>query len=369
MTLLEVCCGNFASVEEAVRGGAKRIELCSALEKDGLTPDWEALRQARAQYPGLTIHVLIRPREGNFVYTPEEQRQMADAIRTALKLGADGLVFGCLDREGQVDLEAMRPLMDAAGSTPVTFHRAFDVCREPFRALEEIIGLGCRRILTSGQAPKAAEGTDLIRALNRRAAGRILLMPGSGVQPANAARILRLTHCREIHGSATLGGSVTSAATVAAILQTIQSSAMYQYTPVQGEENRYVVSLDNHVNILEALTAFCEEKDILAGEVEGLGAIGSATFRFLNPATKKYVDKSFEEQMEITNLTGNISQKEGKVYLHVHITASRSDYSCIGGHLLEARVNGACELLVTAFPGTQLGRRPDEETGLNLYQF
>ena len=144
---------------------------------------------------------------------------------------------------------------------------------------------------------------------------------------------------------------------------------MYQYTPIPKSAGHYVLSLDNHVNIVEALTAFCAEKEILAGSITGLGAIGSATFRFLNPATKQYVDKTFEEQMEITNLTGNISQKDGKPYLHVHITASRSDYSCIGGHLLEARVNGACELFVTAFADTHVGRRPDPGTGLNLYEF
>ena len=146
---------------------------------------------------------------------------------------------------------------------------------------------------------------------------------------------------------------------------------MYQYTTVPPTPSvvRYVLSLDNHVPIVEALTAFCREKKILSGEITGLGAINCATFRFLNPATKQYVDKTFEEQMEITNLTGNISQKDGQPYLHVHITASRSDYSCIGGHLLEARINGACELFVTAFADTRIGRRPDPETGLNLYAF
>ena len=146
---------------------------------------------------------------------------------------------------------------------------------------------------------------------------------------------------------------------------------MYQYTTVPPTPSvvRSVLSLDNHVHIVEALTVFCREKKILSGEITGLGAINCATFRFLNPATKQYVDKTFEEQMEITNLTGNISQKDGKPYLHVHITASRSDYSCIGGHLLEARVNGACELFVTAFANTRIGRRPDDETGLNLYAF
>ena len=141
---------------------------------------------------------------------------------------------------------------------------------------------------------------------------------------------------------------------------------MYQYKEVKP--SCYVLSLDNHVEISEALSAFCLEKDIKSGTIAGLGAIGEATFRFLNPATRSYVDKTFAEQMEITNLTGNISRKDGKPYLHLHITASRSDYSCIGGHLLCARINGACELLVEAYDA-QIGRRPDEETGLNLYEF
>ena len=142
---------------------------------------------------------------------------------------------------------------------------------------------------------------------------------------------------------------------------------MYQYT--EAAPNLYVLSLDNHSEVMEALMAFCVENQIFAGNIIGLGAIGEATFRFLDPATKKYVDRTFNEQMEITNLTGNISQKDGKPYLHVHITASRRDYTCIGGHLLSARINGACELVVRAFPGAELGRRLDEETGLNLYQF
>ena len=99
-----------------------------------------------------------------------------------------------------------------------------------------------------------------------------------------------------------------------------------------------------------------------------LGAISEATFRFLDPATKQYVDKSFSEQMEITNLTGNISRKDGNVYLHLHITASRRDYTCVGGHMLTARVNGACELVVERF-SCEAGRRFDPETGLNLYDF
>ena len=142
---------------------------------------------------------------------------------------------------------------------------------------------------------------------------------------------------------------------------------MYKYKQVR--DNMYVLSLDNHVEVAAALKAFCEEKGILAGNITGLGAVSEATFRFLDPNTLKYVDKTFTEQMEITNLTGNISQKDGKPYLHLHITASRRDYTCIGGHLLTAYINGACELYVEAFPGVEIGRYADPATGINLYQF
>lgn len=130
--------------------------------------------------------------------------------------------------------------------------------------------------------------------------------------------------------------------------------------------NRYILSLDNHVSLIEALTAFCREREILSGSIRGLGATDSATFRYLNPATMKYVDKAFDEQMELTCIEGNISRKDGQVYLHVHVTASRSDYTCIGGHLLDCRINGACELFVEDY-GIPAGRRTDPETGINLY--
>ena len=141
---------------------------------------------------------------------------------------------------------------------------------------------------------------------------------------------------------------------------------MYQFIQ---DADHYVLSVDNHQSLMTALTRFCEEQHILSGVIGGLGAINEATFRFLDPATKQYVDKTFSEQMEITNLTGNVSVKDGKPYLHVHITASRRDYTCVGGHLLDAKISGACELVVDAFPRLNPGRRADAETGLNLYQF
>ena len=142
---------------------------------------------------------------------------------------------------------------------------------------------------------------------------------------------------------------------------------MYNYR--QTPDGRYLLSVDNHCEITEALAAFCEEKQIKSGIVGGLAAISEATFRFLDPATKQYVDKTFAEQMEVTCLTGNISRKDGKTYLHIHVTASRRDYTCIGGHLLTARVNGACELYVEDYGMEGVGRRFDPETGLNLYDF
>ena len=142
---------------------------------------------------------------------------------------------------------------------------------------------------------------------------------------------------------------------------------MYKY--LETKDKRYILSVDNHQEISAALAAFCREKDIRSGVVGGIAAISEATFRFLDPATKKYVDKTFAEQMEVTCLTGNISRKGGEVYLHLHVTASRRDYSCIGGHLLTARVNGACELYVEDYGLDGAGRRFDSETGLNLYEF
>ena len=143
---------------------------------------------------------------------------------------------------------------------------------------------------------------------------------------------------------------------------------MYQYQTIS--DGKYVLSIDNHAEIVAALTAFCAEKAILAGEVRGLGAVSEAVFRFLDPATKQYVDREFAEQMEITALVGNISEKDGKPYLHIHLTCGRRDYTCVGGHLLRACVNGACELVVEDFGNAApVGRRFDPEIGLNLYQF
>lgn len=140
---------------------------------------------------------------------------------------------------------------------------------------------------------------------------------------------------------------------------------MYKFRQFQ---DKFVLSIDNRQPIIQALSTFCKEQDIMAGAIYGLGAVNKATLRYLNPSTKQYVDHTFQEQMEIANLTGNISSKDGAVYLHVHVILGRADYTCVGGHLLEATINGACELVVEKFSGAPApGRKADPETGLNIY--
>ena len=222
MALLEVCCGNLESVDAAVLGGARRIELCADLELDGLTPPMAWLRAVRERYPDLTVHVLIRPRDGDFVYTLDEAELMALQIESALTFGADGIVVGCLTEEGDVDFALMAQLVSLVSlRASITFHRAFDRVRRPFEALEQIIGLGCDRILTSGQAPTAEAGVDMLRNLNRQAGGRIIILPGGGVTPENATRILDLSGCTEIHASASEtvdGNKVTDAKKVSTLI-------------------------------------------------------------------------------------------------------------------------------------------------------
>lgn len=199
--ILEICTDSIASVKAAADGGAGRIELCSALGDGGVTPSTGLMKQARA-VDGLKMHVLIRPRVGDFVYDENEIQCMITDIKTAIDCGADGVVIGALRPDGTIDSDTVGRLVKAAGDCRnVTFHRAFDLCRDPFEALEQIIELGCNRVLTSGQAPSAEAGIPLLRQLNERAAGRITILPGGGVSPSNASRIISETGCTELHGS------------------------------------------------------------------------------------------------------------------------------------------------------------------------
>lgn len=197
---LEICTGDPVGIEAAIAGGAARIELCSGLAEGGLTPSIGAIRYAASR--PVTVNVLIRPRPGDFVYTREEIDMMVADIKEAVSCGADSIVVGALTPDGDVDMDACRRFIDAAQGRNATFHRAFDVCRNPFKALEDVISLGFDRILTSGQASDALQGSDMIRRLHHKAAGRIRIMAGAGVKPENAAEILALSHCDDLHASA-----------------------------------------------------------------------------------------------------------------------------------------------------------------------
>ncbi|MDE7459520.1 MAG: copper homeostasis protein CutC, partial [Paramuribaculum sp.] len=166
--LLEVCAGDLESVRAAAEGGAARVELCSALGEGGVTPSIGFLRQALL-VPSLRVHVLIRPRGGDFLYTPEEVNAMVADIEACREAGAHGVVIGALTPDGDIDLPSCRRMIEAAGEMSVTFHRAFDLCRNPEEALDTIIELGCDRLLTSCQAATAIEGTPLLRRLHDRA--------------------------------------------------------------------------------------------------------------------------------------------------------------------------------------------------------
>ncbi|MBR5393453.1 MAG: copper homeostasis protein CutC [Bacteroidaceae bacterium] len=201
---IEVCCADLQSVRAAVEGGAHRVELCQALGLDGLTPSAGMIESAVEM--GIPVQVLIRPREGNFVYDKDEVLCMQRDIRQARQLGANGVVIGALKPDGSIDEETVRCLVGEAENLSITFHRAFDVCREPEKALEQIISLGCHRLLSSGQAPTAEQGIPMLKRLVEQSNGRIIIMPGAGVNPQNAHRILSETGAREIHGSLRSGG-------------------------------------------------------------------------------------------------------------------------------------------------------------------
>lgn len=198
----EVCANGVESAVAAQEGGADRVELCAGIPEGGTTPSYGEIAIARRELTTTRLHVIIRPRGGDFTYSRLELERMAQDIDLCQQLGVDGVVIGCLTPEGDVDQEACRMLMAHAQGMSVTFHRAFDRCRDAAQALEDVISLGCDRILTSGQQPTAEQGVALLARLQERAAGRIILMAGCGVNEGNIARIRQETGIREFHFSA-----------------------------------------------------------------------------------------------------------------------------------------------------------------------
>jgi copper homeostasis protein len=199
--LVEICCGSVEDAIEAEKGGANRVELCSALPLGGLTPTGATISEAK-RLTKMPLMVMIRLRAGGFCYSEIELATMEREMELAAELGADGFVFGVLTEDGKVDQARCKRLVEHANGLPTTFHRAFDVTPNPFDALEAIIDLGMTRLLTSGQKPTALAGAPLIKVLVERAKGRIEIMPGAGVRVGNVAELVSLTGCRQAHMTA-----------------------------------------------------------------------------------------------------------------------------------------------------------------------
>ena len=198
---LEICSFDLMSALLAQEAGAHRIELCAGPAEGGITPGPGTIRLAREKLQ-IDLYPIIRPRGGDFLYSDEEYDTMLKEVAWCKEVGCNGVVIGLLNRDGTIDKKRASRLVDLAYPLGVTFHRAFDWATNPFEALEDIINIGCERILTSGQRPTAMEGVTLINELVRQADDRIIIMPGSGVRADNVLGLAEKTDANEFHTSA-----------------------------------------------------------------------------------------------------------------------------------------------------------------------
>ncbi|MGZ3835964.1 MAG: copper homeostasis protein CutC [Mucilaginibacter sp.] len=203
MIQLEVCANSLASALAAQDGGAFRVELCENLNEGGTTPSYGQILMARKLLK-IKLYVLIRPREGDFLYSDLEFEVMKADVNYCIEAGCDGVVIGILNVDGSIDKQRCSELVKIAKKKGlgVTFHRAFDMCADLNQALEDIIEMGCDRILTSGGKSTAIEGIHVITHLKEKAAGRIIIMPGSGINETTVADLIHFTKPNEIHSSA-----------------------------------------------------------------------------------------------------------------------------------------------------------------------
>ena len=213
--LIEIATSDFLTTKSAVEGGADRIELCANLAEGGTTPSYAHIKKCREAF-NIALFPIIRPRGGDFLYTKDEFEIMKNDIKLCKELGCEGIVIGSLNMDGTIDMTRTSELIELAYPLEVTFHRAFDRCKDPFVAIEELIEIGCQRILTSGQQPSVVEArhalsvqqsavndnaVDLIAQLNKVADDRIIIMPGSGVRKENIKILAEKTGCVEFHSS------------------------------------------------------------------------------------------------------------------------------------------------------------------------
>ncbi len=195
---IEVCIDSMESLHQAISGGATRIELCSALDLGGLTPSYGLMKQA-VKASTVPVYAMIRPRQGDFLYQDEDIACMLEDIDAARRAGVQGVVFGALLPNGDIDMPCCRELTKASKGLGCTFHRAIDQCRNYTHALENIAELGCERILTSGLHIDAYRGKEIIAKMSQLAGGRFSIMAGAGVNAGNVADIVTNTGIREVH--------------------------------------------------------------------------------------------------------------------------------------------------------------------------
>ena len=198
--IIEIATSDYLTTKSAVEGGADRIELCAALTEGGITPSHGMIKRCRENFD-VDLFPIIRPRGGDFLYNHEEFEIMVSDVLLCKQTGCDGVVIGMLNKDGRIDVERTSRLIELAYPLEITFHRAFDRCLDPFEALEQLIQIGCHRILTSGQKPAAPDGITLIQELVKVSDGRISIMPGSGVRKENIREIADKTGATEFHSS------------------------------------------------------------------------------------------------------------------------------------------------------------------------
>ena len=243
---LEICVDSVESAAAAEAGGAQRVELCSALLEGGLTPSLGMIRTVRKRVH-IGVYVMIRPRGGDFVYSEDEIAIMREDIEQAARSGADGVVFGLLTPQAEVDVERTRSLVELARPMDVTFHRAIDMTRDVVGSLEDVIASGANRVLTSGGESTVVKGADRIRAMVDAAKGRIIVMPGGGVRIENVAQVAQATGATEFH---------------AALRSNLPSPVSYQVQGIHlGDPNvddyaRSGVTSDDVRSLRQALTNF-----------------------------------------------------------------------------------------------------------------
>jgi copper homeostasis protein len=239
--MLEICCFNLQSAIIAQRAGAHRVELCADAAVGGTTQSLGVIKIAREKLQ-IQLYPIIRPRGGDFFFTEEELEIMMNDVLLCKQIGCDGVVIGMLNQDGTIDKKSCGQLVQLAYPLGVTFHRAFDRAADPQQALEDIIEIGCERILTSGQQPTAIEGAEFIAQLIQQADDRIIIMPGSGIRSANIIELAQKTKAQEFHSSA----------------RTHLNSNMHYINANMKEDMSFVIADENEIkNMVELLSHNC----------------------------------------------------------------------------------------------------------------